>query len=476
MLQPLLSPGLPTSCPFRRDIAGYTSGAENASRPSVNSSMFAQNATCPIPPVRAASTSLPTTVSPEHLKQALIGYCVNESKFLVDGFTYGFPIHYFGTPFLGSVTNHPSALLHADVVNTKLSKEISLGRIAGPFPSPPFANFQSSPLGMVPKKEPNAFRIIHNLSYPEGNSINNHIPKEFTTVRYETLDHVINLLTTFGRGALIGKTDIEDAFRIIPIHPSCYHLFGFSWNSQFFYDRCLPMGCAESCRIFERLSCTLQWVLQNRGVRAVSHILDDFIFIGPPNSDSCLQDLNQFLALANDLSIPIKHEKTCLPSTLVTVHGIELDTIQWEARLPMDNLLKLQSSINEIRKRRSVTLRQLQSVLGLLSFACRVISPGRAFLRRLQNLTCGISRPTHHNRLNTEARADLAAWHCFLSSFNGVTMIINSDWISSDAIKLYTDAASTQGFAAVFGQRWFMARFQRYGSLTTLPYWNSFPL
>ena len=134
------------------------------------------------------------------------------------------------------------------------------------------------------------------------------------------------------------------------------------------------MGCAESCRIFERLSCSLQWVLQNRGVMAVSHILDDFIFIGPPNSDSCFQDLNQLIALANDLSIPIKHEKTCLPSTLVTVHGIALDTIQWEACLHMDKLLKLQSSINSIRKRRTVTLHQLQSVLGLLSFASRVIS------------------------------------------------------------------------------------------------------
>ena len=56
--------------------------------------------------------------------------------------------------------------------------------------------------------------------------------------------------------------------------------------------------------------------------------------------------------------------------------------------------------------------------------------------------------------MNSEARADLAAWHCFMSSYNGVTMLINSKWISSESIKLYTDAASTQGFAAVFGSQW----------------------
>ena len=78
--------------------------------------------------------------------------------------------------------------------------------------------------------------------YPQGNSSNECIPKDFTAVSYyETLDHVISLLNQFGRGALVGKTDIEDAFRIIPIHPSCYHLFGFTCNSNFFYDRCLPM-------------------------------------------------------------------------------------------------------------------------------------------------------------------------------------------------------------------------------------------
>ena len=376
-------------------------------------------------------------------------------------------------------------LSKTDIVERKLSKELHMGRIAGPFVSPPFHNYQSSPLGVVPKKEPNEFRIIHDLSYPVGSAVNEYIPKEFTMVHYETLDHVISLLSHFGRGALIGKTDIEDAFRIIPIHPSCYHLFGFTWESHFYYDRCLPMGCAETCRIFKRFSCALQWIVQTRGALAVSHILDDFIFIGPPNSLTCFHDLNKFIVLSEELSIPMKHQKTCQPSTCITVHGIELDTINWEARLPGDKVKNMQSATEGIRKCRSISLRQLQSVIGLLNFACKVISPGRAFLRRLINLTIGISKPSHHVRLNSkaradlaewhcflssyndvtmliskpshhirlnsEARADLAAWHCFLSSYNDVTMLINSKLISSESIKLYTDAASTQGFAAVFG-------------------------
>ena len=106
-------------------------------------------------------------------------------------------------------------------------------------------------------------------------------------------------------------------------------------------------------------------------------------------------------------------------------------------------------------KRRTITLQELQSLIGYLNFACRVISPGRAFLRRLCNLTIGISAKHHHITLNKEARADLAAWLNFLSSYNGVSMLLQNSWSSSEHIKLFSDASGSIGFAAVFGGCWF---------------------
>ena len=114
-------------------------------------------------------------------------------------------------------------------------------------------------------------------------------------MQYETFDHVISLIFQFGRGALLAKPNIEEAFRIIPIHPSCYSLLGFMWGNQCVHNRSLPVGCAESCRIFERFSCALQWAAQHRTAAAVSHILDDFIFVGPQNSLNWLSDLNEVL-------------------------------------------------------------------------------------------------------------------------------------------------------------------------------------
>ena len=41
----------------------------------------------------------------------------------------------------------------------------------------------------------------------------------------------------------------------------------------------------------------------------MSHILDDFLFVGPPKSDQCQEDLDEFLTLCSKLGVPIKAEK-----------------------------------------------------------------------------------------------------------------------------------------------------------------------
>ncbi|KAL5021808.1 hypothetical protein ScPMuIL_000963 [Solemya velum] len=52
-----------------------------------------------------------------------------------------------------------------------------------------------------------------------------------------------------------------------------------------------------------------------------------------------------------------------------------------EARLPVEKVVKVRNLLSSIKKRKKVTLRELQSLLGLLNFCCQVVVPGRAFLR-----------------------------------------------------------------------------------------------
>ena len=77
------------------------------------------------------------------------------------------------------------------------------------------------------------------------------------------------------------------------------------------------------------------------------------------------------------------------------------------------------------------------------------------FLRRLIDLTKGVSSKHFHIRLTREARQDIDAGVVFLQNFNGVSMLLSDVWLSSDKVRLHTDSAMSAGYAAVYGRIWF---------------------
>ena len=127
------------------------------------------------------------------LKAYLKDYPSPDKDFLLQGLEYGFRIPFEGPLPPLSVRNHNSVLSNPEVVSEMIDKEIAMGRVAGPFPSPPLINFHTSPLGLVAKKEPGKYRIIHDLSFPEGQSVNSGIPPQCTKVHYQNLDDAITM-------------------------------------------------------------------------------------------------------------------------------------------------------------------------------------------------------------------------------------------------------------------------------------------
>ncbi len=90
-----------------------------------------------------------------------------EAKELWEGFRYGFKILYTGPRLPIESKNLKSVKGHEDLVREKIKKELDLGRIAGPFKNPPMSTFRVSPIGLVPKKGINEYRLIHHVSYPD---------------------------------------------------------------------------------------------------------------------------------------------------------------------------------------------------------------------------------------------------------------------------------------------------------------------
>ena len=85
-----------------------------------------------------------------------------------------------------------------------------------------------SPIGLVPKKVKGQFRMIQHLSYPFGNSVNDGIPKDQSSVHYANVDDAVGIIKNLGKGCVMLKTDVRNAFRIIPVHPQDYKLLVFS--------------------------------------------------------------------------------------------------------------------------------------------------------------------------------------------------------------------------------------------------------
>ena len=404
---------------------------------------------------------IPTPVKAERLRYYLANYDATERDFLYQGFAFGFRIPYQGPCISRISRNHISAINNPLIVSRMIKEEIVAGRVLGPFTAPPCDPVICSPLALIPKHEAGSFCLIHDLSFPRSQSVNAGIDKMDSQVVYDNIDNVISHIRRFGNNALMAKTDISNAFRLLPIHKDDRYLLCFTWpdengSVQFFMDCALQMGLSAACQCFERFSSALQWIMTSNFGAVMSHILDDFFFIGPANSNKCYNDLATFVSICADIGIPLKREKTVWPTTKLVIYGIEVDSVEMVSRLPEEKVSKINGMLKSFSKRKKVILRELQSLLGLLNFATGCVVPGRTFLRRLYDLTINVSNPTFFVTLNNEARADLAAWELFMSGFNGKHVLLSDDWVASDVLLLYTDAAASKGFAAVLGNQWFM--------------------
>ena len=153
------------------------------------------------------------------------------------------------------------------------------------------------------------------------------------------------------------------------------------------------------------------------------------------------------------MDIPLAFDKLVGPTTTITFLGIEIDSVSKTIKLPPDKFADLITKLRLWKLKIKCTKRELLSLIGSLSFACKVVKPGRLFLRRLIELSTSVSRLGHHISLNGEARKDIQWWLDFVPSWHGVEFIQELS-ISNFDLELATDASSL-GIGAIFGKHWF---------------------
>ena len=250
------------------------------------------------------------------------------------------------------------------------------------------AEIHCSSIGIIPKKnKPGKWRLIVDLSSPPGGSVNDGIDKELCSLSYTSVDIIGKKVLSLGKGSLLAKMDIKQAYRMIPVHPDDRHLLGMRWQGAVYVDKALPFGLRSASIIFSAVADALQWIMMQRGISFMEHYIDDFITVGRPNSDECKRNTAIMHAICRETGTPVEEGKSEGPTTVITFLGIEIDSVCMELRLPADKLHRLQQLLCQWRGKKACKKQELESLIGSLSHACKVVSPGRAFIRRQIDLS-----------------------------------------------------------------------------------------
>ena len=404
-----------------------------------------------------------------------------QAQELEEGFRFGFRLGFIGERVEQKSKNLSTVFDLKAETREKINKEVLKGRVAGPFESIPLKNFRSSPIGLVPKKLPGEYRMIHHLSWPKGTSVNDQIDPEMCSVKYASFDDAVTIVKQSGKNCDMAKCDVKSAFRLLPIHPDDYDLVGFTFDNKYYYDMCMPMGASVSCSTWVKFSSFLEWLLKSSSPRGrTMHYLDDTLFVGQEGTQDCLTLMNNFHELCHYLGVPIAPEKTEGPKKVLIFLGLQLDSVRQTVTIPLEKLLEIKEKIKTVMHMNKVSLQQLQSLIGSLNFACRAVAPGRAFLRRLIGATIALKKSHHITRVTASMKADLSMWLTFLRDHNGVSVFRDQFWTSNHDMELFTDAAGSIGLGIYFQGKWAQAKwgehFKRESESNNITFLELFPI
>ena len=274
-------------------------------------------------------------------------------------------------------------------IDEEILKELSAGRMAGPFNlreiESLFPYFKTSMLAAVPKADTDEMRIIDDLTHGDQ-SVNQWISDEEATVRYSRFDKALHLIRRLGRGCWLAKIDWRSAFRQIGVCRNDWPLLGIHWRNQLFVRLVLPFGARSSPERFTRFSKAFAGILRSKGADQVVDYLDDFLLVGS-TEEECRRRMILMETVATELGVELHPTKRDGPSTVLTFLGIGIDTINMKIFLPLSKKNKLRSKCIEVLRSCvtgvGVSLRTMQSLIGLMFHAAQVVQPGRFMTRRI---------------------------------------------------------------------------------------------
>ena len=197
---------------------------------------------------------------------------------LCDFLEFGWPVGYSAPVSTQQI--HSSATSNPQVIDVFLATECLLGATCGPFTVNPLAvDLVTSPLQIAYSRSGKP-RVVVDLSFPHGTSVNSGIPNDTYlgkpfTLRLPGVDALINIISQKGAGCHLFKKDLSRAYRQLWIDPRDFHLLGYRHNSSLYFDVAPPFGLRSSAMMCQRTTSAVTYMFQKMGFQCTNYI-DDF--------------------------------------------------------------------------------------------------------------------------------------------------------------------------------------------------------
>lgn len=336
--------------------------------------------------------------------------------------------------------------------------EQAVDRYSEPFGSELLPGMYSMPIHAVPKPHSDKLRLINNHSAGLW-SLNAMIDRGKVGMRPDNVQdlgkNLVHFRNLHGDAPVwLFKSDVKNAYRLLPMHPLWQLKQVVTVNDQRQVDRCLCFGSRGSPDIWSAFQALVVWIAINvKGVDDLLAYMDDTFSYDPaedlllykPYQSFMPPKQVQLLRLWDELHIPHAPEKQLYGRSL-TIIGFSVDATTMKITLPRERLDELVHAIHSfiddavLRRRR---LREWQQLAGWINWALNVQPLLRPGLQSIYQKIGPLKLPHAPVWFNARIIRDLLWIADHLDRSDGVFILHSTIWRCNDAdLILYCDASS----------------------------------
>jgi hypothetical protein len=281
----------------------------------------------------------------------------------------------------------------------EVEADIKIGRVAGPFPRPPFptpwCNKQPKVCRIfgIPKNKLDwldpTLRIIFNKSYPPGSSKNDLTPRTDAQLPYHTAQKFLKAIVRLGKNTLMFFADIKAAYKILEVVPNDWNLQVFQIGDEFFVLKVGIFGDVAAGDNWDRfMRVDLALARARTLLELLEYYVDNISHLcgplpnGKPDHEKASREWKSFLWHYQDLKMPL-HDLV-QPTTRTESHlGWGIDTTSGTAFIKKERKEHLIETLTTLRSSESWTKADLDSLIGVLSFCATIVQCIKAPLHHL---------------------------------------------------------------------------------------------